>query len=168
MKILFFISSISLVFWNLDSKRLFSKTNCDELFDFAESFGFASAQAWRVHLGTRIQATIENDHVSTLKDKIKEYDLYGMMRFDVRANNGEYWPTSHPFRLYFKENTKIKERDLSLETKFPRDLYSITSFTEITNAHRRAGDDLFECQEGTSSTQNSTTKMHKAIKVEKP
>ncbi|CAH9095906.1 unnamed protein product, partial [Cuscuta epithymum] len=94
--------------------------------------------------GTRIQATVENAHVSNFKDKIKEHGLYGMMRFEVRANNGDYRPTSHPFRLYFKENTKIKERDLSKETEFPRDLYSLKSFSEITNTHKRAGDDLFD------------------------
>ncbi|CAH9069517.1 unnamed protein product [Cuscuta europaea] len=81
--------------------------------------------------GMRIQATIENSHVSNFKDKIKEHGLYGMMRFEVRANNGDYRPTSHSFRLYFKENTKIKERELSSETKFPKDLYSLKSFTEI-------------------------------------
>ncbi|CAH9101048.1 unnamed protein product [Cuscuta europaea] len=94
--------------------------------------------------GTRIQATIENTHVSTFKGKIKEHGLYGMMRFEVRANNGDYRPTSHPFRLYFKESTKIKERDLSSETEFPKDLYTLKSFTEIKNTHRRAGDDLFD------------------------
>ncbi|CAH9072450.1 unnamed protein product [Cuscuta epithymum] len=94
--------------------------------------------------GDRIQATVEQPHVPIFDDQIEEGGVYAINLFTVQSNVGPWRPCSHAFRLYFTENTKIKQRVGDKTKQFKSTPYKLKSFSEIQNSPEEKTPDLFD------------------------
>ncbi|CAH9060669.1 unnamed protein product, partial [Cuscuta epithymum] len=94
--------------------------------------------------GTRIQATVPQEHIPLFNDQIEEGGLYAFMHFTVKENVGKWRPTQHPYRFYFNEITKVKAQPDDKHPLFPLSTYKFTSFTDVLNSPNVDGPDLID------------------------